>query len=331
VKIAWLTALVSALIAGTASAQTELSGPARDIARAVLVYPVVFDPLIVMPLTPGPEVGLDAHGGDVEATAHAALKSGDDSYGLVFSVPFSDGGTTTDIDPRGLQHHASLGFHITNIIWRPKATPALERQLGSEGFVRLTDAQRTALAETIATTDAVRAPWAIFMTADYRYNRAEYVFADRATLARQTDTRLNDTASMLAGVQLFAKPRDPGYFFGASYTYNAVFSQFGGNAPNGLPAEGPKKVRGNLVRAEMRRPIAAGRVGVNPSFAYDVTLHVKTVEAVGYWFPKRAHGADRGRFNGYDVGLRVGHTSDEQGHGGGFVSVFAGWSFPASR
>ena len=116
----------------------------------------------------------------------------------------------------GHRRHASLGFHLTNIIWRPKATPALERELGAEGFVRLDDAARRRIADVIETSDAVTVPWVLFIHADYRFNRAEYVFADPRTLDKQTDTRLNDTASMLLGIQLLARPRDPGYFFAST-------------------------------------------------------------------------------------------------------------------
>src|SRR5439155_10383549 len=127
--------------------------------RAALIYPVVFHPLLVMPLTPGPQAAIDVHGSDIDATVHAALRSGDDSYGVVFSVPLSTGSGKTEVDPRGLRHHTSLGFHITNIIWRPKAKPALEQQLGAEGFLRLSKEARAAAARTIQTTDAVSVPW----------------------------------------------------------------------------------------------------------------------------------------------------------------------------
>jgi hypothetical protein len=318
------------LVAAPAFAQTELSGPARDIARAAIVYPVVFDPLLTMALTPGPQVVIDAHGADVTGTVHAAIRNGDDSYGILASVPLSSSNSTSTsaIDPTGLlRHHASLGFHLTNIIWRPRAKAVLDEQLGAAGFVRLTDEQRAAAARTIETMDAVSVPCVVFITADYRFNRAEYVFADAATLARQTDTRLNDTASVLGGVQLFVRHGDPGYFFGFSYTYSAVFSQFGGNASNGLPAEGPTKVRGSLLRAEMRRPLIAARLGFNPSFSYEDNSRVKTVEGVGYWLPKGATGAALGDSRGLNLGMRVGYQSSETGQGGVFASVFVGSSF----
>jgi hypothetical protein len=309
----------------TGSAQTELSGPVRDIARAAIVYPVAFDPLVIMPLTPGPQGVVDIHGSDAAATAHIAVRSGDDSYGVVASVPLSSSDPSTSADPRGLRRHASLGFHLTNIIWRPKATPALERELGAEGFLRLDEAARKRIADVIETTDAVTVPWVLFVNADYRFNRAEYVFADPRTLDTLTDTRLNDTASMLIGIQLFARPRDPGYFFGFSYTYSAVFSQFGGTAANGLPAQGPTKVRGNLLRVEVRRPLGATRYGVNPSVIYENNSRVTTTDVTVYaWLNRRSH-AWTGQLRGPYVGGRIGNEGKHDGRGGVFATAFVGW------
>ena len=190
IRLLWSVKVICLLTAAPALAQTELFGPERDAARQAIVAPVVFDPLLTMPLTPGPEGVVDVHGSDVAGTAHLGAKSGDDSYGILASVPLSTADPSTSVDPRGLRRHASLGFHLTNVIWHPKAN-------GGD----------------------VVAPWALFIHADYRYNRAEYEFADPKTLERQTDTRLNDTASMLFGAQLFSSTRHPGYFFGFSYTY----------------------------------------------------------------------------------------------------------------
>ncbi len=325
VKAALFAAASCLLGAAPAIAQTELSGPVRDIARAAIIYPVVFDPLLTMPLTPGPQGVIDVHGGDAAATVHIALRSGDDSYGIIASVPISTGDPSTSVDPRGLRRHASLGFHLTNIIWRPKAKPALERQLGAEGFLRLDAAARRRIAEVIETSDAVDVPWVVFVNADYRFNRAEYVFADSKTLDKLTDTRLNDTASMLIGVQLFARPRDPGYFFGFSYTYSAVFQQFGGTAVNGLFAEGPIKVRGNLLRIEMRRPLGATRFGVNPSFTYENNSRVTTTEVTTYARLDRGSHAAGGNLYGLHVGGRIGNESKHDGRGGAFATAFVGW------
>jgi hypothetical protein len=267
------------------AAQTEVFGAARDAARAAIIYPVVFDPLLIEPLTPGPEAVVDIHGSDVAGTAHIAVRNGDDSYGILASAPLSTADPSTSVDPRGMRRHASLGFHLTNIIWHP----------------------RTRNGETVA-------PWVLFIQGDYRFNRAEYEFADAKTLQRQTDTRLNDTASMLFGAQLFSSPRRLGYFIGFSYTYSAVFDQSGGLASNGLPAEGPTKVRGNLLRVEVRHPLTR-RLGVNPSVTYERNSGVTTVDVTGY---ARMHHAY--------VGARAGNESTHAGRGGFFATVFVGWT-----
>jgi hypothetical protein len=286
IRLLWSVKVISVLaVCSTPVAGQELFGADRDGARASVIYPVVFDPLVVLPLTPGPEAVVDVHGSDVSGTAHVAVRNGDDSYGILASAPLSSADPSTTVDPRGMRRHASLGFHLTNIIWHP----------------------RTANGEVVA-------PWALFIYADYRYNRAEYEFADAKTLQRQTDTRLNDTASMLFGAQLFSSPRHPGYFFGFSYTYSAVFSQFGGVASNGLPLEGPTKVRGNLLRVEMRHPFTR-RVGVNPSVTYEKNSGVTTVDITGY---ARMHHAY--------AGARVGNESTHDGQGGFFATVFVGWT-----
>jgi hypothetical protein len=313
------------LSASPAAAQTELSGPVRDIARAAIVYPVVFDPLLTMPLTPGPQGVVDIHGSDVAATAHIAIRSGDDSYGVIASVPLSSSDPGTTVDPRGLRRHASLGFHLTNIIWRPKAKPALERELGAEGFVHLDSDARRRVADVIETTDAVDVPWVLFINADYRFNRAEYLFADPKTLDTLTDTRLNDTASMLFGAQLFVRPHAPGYFFGFSYTYSAVFQQFGETAANGLPVEGPTKVRGNLLRLEMRHPFGETRYGVIPSVTYEKNSRVTTTDVTVYARFDRQGYAATGNLNGPYVGGRVGNEGKHDGRGGVFATVFVGW------
>jgi hypothetical protein len=284
IRLLWSVKLVCLLVAAPALAQTELFGSERDAARKAIVAPVVFDPLLTLPLTPGPEGVVDVHGADVAGTVHIAAKNGDDSYGILLSVPLSTADPSTSVDPRGLRRHASLGFHLTNVIWHPKMK-------GGD----------------------VVAPWVLFIYADYRYNRAEYEFADPTTLQRQTDTRLNDTAAMLFGAQLFSSTRHPGYFFGFSYTYSAVFDQFGGTASNGLPLEGPTKVRGNLLRVEMRHPFA-GRFGVNPSVTHDKSSGVTTVDAIGY-----------ARFRREYAGVRLGNESRHDGHGGFFATVFVGW------
>lgn len=284
IRLVWSVKLICLLAAAPALAQNEVFGPEREAARKALIAPVVFDPLLTMPLTQGPEGVIEVHGSDIAGTAHIAVKSGDESYGILASAPLSSADPSTSVDPRGLRRHASLGFHLTNVIWHPRTKDG----------------------------DVV-APWALFIHADYRYNRAEYEFADPKTLQRQTDTRLNDTASMLFGAQLFSSSRRPGYFVGFSYTYSAVFDQFGGNAPNGLPLEGPTKVRGNLLRIEMRHPFAK-RFGVNPSVTHEKNSGVTTVDATGY-----------ARFRREYAGVRLGNESTHDGRGGFFATVFVGW------
>src|SRR6266550_7755407 len=90
------------LTAVPAFAQTELFGAQRDAARAAIIAPVVFDPLLVLPLTPGPEAVVDVHGGDAAATAHIAVRNGDDSYGILASAPLSAADSMTSVDPRGM-------------------------------------------------------------------------------------------------------------------------------------------------------------------------------------------------------------------------------------
>ncbi len=272
-RLAAVLLAVSAFAATPAFAQTELFGAARDDARASIIYPVVFDPLLTSPLTPGPEAVLDVHGSDAAATAHIALRNGDDSYGLLASTPVGTGDPSTSVDPRGLRRHASLGFHLTNLIWHP--------------------------------TNTTDVPWALFIHADYRFNRAEYDFVDAQTGQPRTDTRLNDTASMLFGAQLFSTKEHPGYFVAFSYTYSAVFQ--------GLPDALPQKIRGNLLRIEVRHPFAK-RFGINPSVTSERNSGVTTVDVTAYARLRREY-----------VGVRAGNESAHDGRGGAFASVFVGW------
>jgi hypothetical protein len=119
---------------------------------------------------------------------------------------------------------------------------------------------------------------------------------------------------MLFGAQLFSRPQHPGYFIGFSYTYSAVFDQFGGTAASGLPLEGPTKVRGNLLRLEVRHPFAQ-RFGLNPSVTYDKTSGVTTIDATGY-----------ARMHRWYAGARVGNESQHDGRGGIFATAFVGWN-----
>src|SRR3954467_11053263 len=117
VRLLWSVTLLSVPPAPTpAFAPTAVFGPERDAARGALLSRVVFDPLLTMPLTPGPQAVVDIHGSDVAATAHIAVRNGDDSYGILASVPLSSADSMTSVDSRGMRRHASLGAHLTNII-----------------------------------------------------------------------------------------------------------------------------------------------------------------------------------------------------------------------
>ena len=315
-----LGAVVAEPFTERAIAQVEppLVGPARDIALAELVYPVVFDPLITLPLTPIPQATIEAHGRDVSGTFHLGVRNGDDSYGITVSGPLSRSGDLgTVVDPRGLRSHASLGFDLTNIVWRPKARPILEHLLGPEGFVRLNPESRAAVARAVATTDAVDAPWALLFNASYRFSRDDYSYVDPVTLASRSATHLNDIAAAVFGTEFHVRPNHPGYFAGVSYTYSAVFHE--ADQVQGVRMGAPTKVRGNLVRVELRVPFA--RLGINPSLTYDLNSRVKTVDASTYlWLasdpPAQAKSSTR-----LYAGVRVGYQS---GPSGFFVTIFAG-------
>lgn len=296
-----------------------LVGPAREVAREVLIDPVVFDPLIVSPLAATPQAVIDAHGADISGTLHAALQNGDDSYGILVSGPIArSGDTRTEIDPRGLRPYAALGVELTNIIWRPRATPALERQLTPDGFARLSPERRQRLAQSMAEDRLVDVPWVVFFHASYQFSRTAYDFAEPSTGQGRSQTHLNDTASLMTGAQVHVRPADPGYFFGASFIYSAVFHD--ASTISGAIVGPPAKVRGNLIRFEMRRPVVRAHVGINPSYSYDVTSHAKTIDAAAYAFvPRTALGALR--FYG---GVRAGYQTSP---GGAFASVFVGTLF----
>src|ERR1700730_14140830 len=242
-----------------AQVEPPLVGPARDSALAELVYPVVFDPLITLPLTPVPQGAIEAHGRDVSGTFHLAVRNGDDSYGITVSGPLSrSGDLATVVDPRGLRSHSSLGFDLTNIVWRPRARPTLEYLLGPEGFLRLSPESREAVARAINTTDAVDAPWALLFNASYRFSRDDYSYVDPVTLASRSATHLNDIAAVVIGTAFHVRPHDPGYFAGVSYTYSAVSQE--GDQVQGVRTAAPTKVRGNLLRLELRVPVVTARL-----------------------------------------------------------------------
>ena len=96
-------------------------------------------------------------------------------------------------------------------------------------------------------------------------------------------------------------------------------------AVNGLPAQGPAKVRGNLLRVEMRRPLGATRFGINPSVTYENNSRVTTTDVTAYARLDSHRRAESGNLHGPYVGGRAGHESTHDGRGGMFATVFLGW------
>ena len=277
-------------------------------------------------MSPEPQAVLDVHGSDITATAHAALRSGDDSYGIIASAPISAGSTSPSIvDPSGLRPHPSLGFDLTNVIWQPRARPALEQLLRPDGFARVSPETRTAVAHAIEAGDAVDVPWVLFLHASYQFNRGDYQYVDATTGAAREETRLNDTASILGGVQFLVSGTDPGYFVGLSYIYSAVFHDAA--SVNGVVIGGPSKVRGNSIRLELRRLLPSRRVGINPSYTHDLTGGDTTVDVSTFtvFTPSAAHDALR-------MTARLPESVVVPGSDGGtFVTVFAGPVFNSPR
>ena len=176
-----------------------------------------------------------------------ALRNGDDSYGINVSAPLAHGdASTTSIDPRGLRRYPTLGFELTNVIWRPKTTTALE----PAQMLRLDAAGRAALARAMAEQRLVDVPWVLFFHARYQELRTDRArVCERVDGQRRSERHLNDSASLMTGLQTRVTPTDPGYFFGASFIYSAVFRDASGVA--GSAAAPPAKVRGNTVRFEV--------------------------------------------------------------------------------
>jgi hypothetical protein len=230
----------------------------------------------------------------MNATFHGALRNGDDSYGILVRAPlWSASAAISPADPRGPDPHPILGFDLTNVIWRPYRS-------GSD--------------------PAVIVPWVLFFHASYEFNRSEYVRLDPVTGAAHSEQRLNDAASILLGVQVLAKARDPGYFVGVSYIYSAVFHEA---APVGdVTLEGPSKIRGNLLRIELRRQLPWAHLGINPSYGRDVVSKDQIIDAAAYVTFPSSIGTARSRWY---AGLRVGDRTGT----GAFASVFAGPVFDA--
>jgi hypothetical protein len=283
----------------------------------VFVAPAAFDPLLMLPLTPEPQAVIDVSGSDTAATVRAALRNGDDSYGILVSAPVqASNSRASAADPRGLRTHRSLGFDLTNVIWRPRAKPPLERLLEAGGHAQLTPARRDAIERAIRTTDAVAVPWVLFFHMGYQFNREEYRYVDPSTLAPRSETRLNDTATALGGLQFLVREGDPGYFVGFSYTYSAVFRDAA--LVDGVTSGGPSKIRGNLFRLDVRRPIPRTRVGVNSSYTYDASTHTKTIDGAAYVVFHPFRSTRSATFYG---GIRAGYAT---GTDGAFTTVFFG-------
>jgi hypothetical protein len=178
------------------------------------------------------------------------------------------------------------------------------------------------VARTIHSTDAVDAPWALVFNASYRFSRDDYSYIDPVTLASRSATHLNDIAAALFGTEFHVRPDDPGYFVAVSYTYSAVFQEVA--QVQGEPTGVPVKVRGNLLRVELRHPFVAARMGVNPSFTYALNSRVKTVDGSTYlWLAGGDQTQTKKSIRLY-AGVRAGYQS---GPGGFFATIFAGPSF----
>ena len=138
----WARALVRAAAicvaaappAAAQRADAPLVGPARDLAREAIIEPIAFDPLLVWPLAAAAQAAVDVQPAtDVAISGHAAVRSGDDSYGIVASAPLVRAGAAARVDREGLRRYPALGVELTNVIWRPRARRALEQQLGPDG------------------------------------------------------------------------------------------------------------------------------------------------------------------------------------------------------
>jgi hypothetical protein len=297
----------------------ELVGPARDIARSQLVYPIVLDPLLALPLTPAPQAMIDVHGRDVSTAFHAGVRTGDNNYGLTFSVPLSTHDeTTTVMDGARMRKYSALGFQLNNMIWHPKVTPAVERQLGSDGVLRLSQASREAVARTLKSPGGIEVPWVLFVHGSYGFSRDDYVFLDRETLTERVESHLTDNGALLFGSQLFIRPDDPGYFVAFSYTYFSLFRD--ADPVDGLRLDGPIRTKGNVIRLDLRRLLPSGRVGLNPSFSFDDNTKAKAFETMSYVVFPPDSPWQRWAASIY-AGARVGYESNGKGF---YASVFLG-------
>jgi hypothetical protein len=81
------------------------------------------------------------------------------------------------------------------------------------------------------------------------------------------------------------------------------------------------KVRGNLLRVELRVPFVTARLGLNPSLTYDLNSRMKTVDASTYLWLASDHPAHTKSSTRLYAGVRVGYQT---GPGGFFATIFAG-------
>ena len=302
--------------------EVPLVGPARNVARDILLFPVEFDPALLTPLTVVPQGEVEAYGGGLTGSARAGFRVGDNSYGVTVSGPLASvGDAWTPIEPMGLQNHTAVRLDLTNMVWYPKATAALRRVLGPDGFATLSPEQREAVRRLVSTGEGVDASWAVFFNVSYRFSRDDFAYADVPGGPGKNAFHVNDAATATLGAQLFAGHGDPGYFIGFSYIYSSIFHD--NPAVDGTPIGPPSKVREDTLKIEVRRPLAHGRFGVSPAASYDLwTNKWTTVEATAYAFvPPRVALTNGLRFY---AAVRGGYKSDGPG---AFGSILFGTLF----
>jgi hypothetical protein len=320
---------ISGPIAAAQSAP-QLAGSLRDIARAELVDPALFDPRADLPLTAAPQVLVDNRGEDTALKARIGLQWADNNYAVSVSVPLHHRELTSFRDRREIPL-LTLGFGITNVIWRPRAGPTLLRQLAPDGVLHLASGEpippsipyttvgrldgesQSAVARTLHEPDAVSVPWVVVFNGSYKFATDTYEYLDPATGQQLSPVHLSDVADMLLGVQFGIGPGNPGTFVSWSYNYSSLFR----DREDQIGA--PYRLYGTMVRLDVRRPLLLPHLGVNGSWTHESDTHLNLVDADIYWRSDPPRGIRNRPF--LNAGLRVGY---EEGRGGGFVGVFAG-------
>jgi hypothetical protein len=319
----------------TAQPAPELAGSVRDVARAEIVDPALFDPRNDIGLTAAPQLLVDNRGEDTALKGRIGLQWRDNNYALSVSVPLHHRELTSFRDRREIPLF-SVGFGITNVLWRPRAGAALERQLRSDGLLRLASGDavavpapyttvgglsrdtRAQLARALREPDAVSVPWAIVFNGSYKFATTSYEYTDVTTSQAVSATHLSDVADILLGVQFGVRPDNPGTFVAWSYNYSSLFRDREDRIG------GPYRLFGTLVRYEMRRPFLLPHVGAVASFSRESDApNWKLVDADIYWRSNRA--SDVRNRTSFNAGVRIGY---DQGRGGGFVGLFAGTALP---